>query len=102
MKVMKVKKVTLKKTPASKTDTVAKVLKTPAGIATPTGIDMNDVFDDLKKNYKGMTKGAFTSRAYDTARRRALKAELSEDDAKALAGQMYTNAKALWDKLVAE
>ena len=60
-------------------------------------VDMNDVFSDLKKARKTLNRGSFTSRAYDSALRRMLKAGASADEAKRFAKLQYRQASILFD-----
>ena len=61
-------------------------------------VETNDVFKKLRSDASGLSRGAATSRAYDSARRRALSAGYSHEDAKAFASEQYAEASKLWDK----
>jgi hypothetical protein len=46
--------------------------KRPAAFDMPIDVNMDDVFGDLKKQRTTLSRSAFTSRAYDSAKRRAV------------------------------
>jgi hypothetical protein len=76
----------------------AAALKKPAAAA---GINFDDVFSNLRKDFKSLTRGAFTCRAYDTALRRMKGLGHSEEESKLLAREMHSRAAALWTRLSA-
>jgi hypothetical protein len=68
----------------------------------PAGaVDMHDVWAGLERDYGTISYGAFTSRAYDSARRKSLKRGHTNVQAKAFAKSMYTIAVELYEKLSA-
>lgn len=97
------------KRPGMKTP-VAKCIKRPAGAYScmkkparaergvhKVHVDMRDIFKKLRAARKTLGKGAFTSRAYDSAKRRAKKAGHTTEDVSAFAREQYSIALELWD-----
>ena len=77
--------------------------KRPAGSLAagfPLKVDMSDIYEFLKsKDARKLTRGSFTSRAHDAAKRRMLMAGESKEDAAAFARMHYGNAAELWAKI---
>ena len=89
----------VKKRPAASGKHKAReVVRDIADIPFAKDIIMTDVFKELKKNGKGLKRGTFTCRVYDTGVRRMTKAGSSLEDAKAfgriqlhLAGKLFNS-----------
>ena len=68
--------------------------------AVTAGIGMQDVFDRLKRLKQGeITYGAYTSRAFDTAKRRAEQAGACREDALAFGRANFAIAADMYRKL---
>ena len=71
--------------------------------ATPTidvsCIRMSDVYNNMRKDVKRLSLGAFTSRAYDNAVRRAKRAGLSREEASAIGRIHVAKASKLYATL---
>ena len=82
------------------TTSKAPTMKRPAAAITHVhGVDMTDVFDKLKRVKKGeCSYGAYTSRAFDTAKRRALKAGSCHADALTFARKNFAIAADMYYK----
>ena len=61
-------------------------------------VDMSDVFEAMKKVRTCISKGAFTSRAYDSAKCRMLAIGASAEEAAEFARTQYDQANAIWRK----
>ena len=71
-------------------------LKRPASALAPI-VDMGDFFTSLKKVKKGeISYGAYTSRAFDTAKRRALRAGACKEDALTFARSNFAIASSMY------
>ena len=82
---------------ASTAKSTGATLKRPASALTSINVDMRDVFTSLKKVKKGeISYGAYTSRAFDTAKRRALKTGACKDDALAFARSNFAIASSMY------
>ena len=89
----------------AKADGLASAMKKPAAAlkkpAAATGINLDDVFHNLRKDFKSLTRNTFTCRAYDTALRRMKALGHSDEESKLLAREMHSRAAALWTRLSA-
>jgi hypothetical protein len=89
----------------AKADGLATALKKPAAAlkkpAAAAGINLDDVFHNLRKDFKSLTRNTFTCRAYDTALRRMKGLGHSDEESKLLAREMHSRAAALWTRLSA-
>ena len=77
----------------------AKAKAAPAPRVDFTDVDMTDVYVKLRDRFNATSYGAFTSTAYDTAKRRASKLGQSKHAAKACGRVHYQKAIELWLKL---
>ena len=91
MKKLAAQVTTLLKKPAATT-----VLKKPAALPRPTP-EMSDVFANMKKDRLRLSYGAFTSRAYDNAKRRGAKLGWSTDQCKQFARMNFDKATRIWN-----
>ena len=89
----------------AKADGLAIAMKKPAAAlkkpAAAAGINLDDVFHNLRKDFKSLTRNTFTCRAYDTALRRMKALGHSDEESKLLAREMHSRAAALWTRLSA-
>ena len=79
----------------------AGAMKRPAAahVQTSVTVGMKDVFDGLRRDHKTLSRGSFTSRAYDSAKRRALAAGNDMSDTIAFAKVQFAHATKLWHAL---
>ena len=80
----------------------AAILKRPATLKRPaaasTAVDMTDAFETLS-SCGHLTKGAFTSRAYDSAKRRATQHGMTVEDAKMFARAQFQKAAEMYNQM---
>jgi len=93
---MKVMKATCKKGKGKK---LCKVTTAMKAMKATTVVNMDDVWEKLRAQWKAMTFGAFTSRAYDNGVRRARAAGRTNEAAGEFGRKMYAKASSLWTKL---
>ena len=95
-------KVAAKAAPAPKSKAAMKrpaaTLKRPAADASSTAVDMTDVFETLS-SCGHLSRGAFTSRAYDSAKRRATAQGMTVEDAKTFARLQFQKAAEMYNQM---
>ena len=71
--------------------------KAPAIIAE--SIDMTDIFENMRKDFHKLSRGAFTTRAYKNGMKRAQRANFAVADCTQFARDQFQQACALWTQL---